>query len=127
MKKSFFLILAVLISLGGFSATPNQSSGEKTRTLEIIIHKGHSPTRPRSVTINPILCTYHSGVINLNFTENIGMVTVVVTNQSTGEQWLDVVDSITGQTEIIISDDEGDYVIEMETDSEIYYSGYFSL
>ncbi len=126
MKKTFLIVFAVICGIAAIF-TCHADNDKKTRYIEILIKQGIVKGAPRSISIVPITCFYNSGTLSLTFIDEIGSVTVAVINQSTGEQWIDYIDSTDGYATMQISEDEGDYAIEIETDSGISYSGYFTL
>ncbi|MCM1151979.1 MAG: DUF3244 domain-containing protein [Alistipes senegalensis] len=125
MKKIFLIIFAVICGIAAIFTC--RADEQKTRCIEIQIKQGPVKGAPRSISIIPVTCFYNSGTLSLTFIDEIGSVTVIVFNQSTGEQWIDYIDADDGYATMQISEDEGDYAIEIVTDTGICYSGYFTL
>ncbi len=124
MKRILTLTAALLIS---FWCIASAVSG---RTL-IIILKTQSTTgiRPNSLDLVPLHCTYESadGTVYIDFMENVGCVSITVTNMSSGETVYDIADSSEGSAILFTSGKPGSYILQIETESGDIYEGEFSI
>lgn len=124
MKRILTLTAALLVSFWCIATTV---SG---RTL-IIILKQQSPTGiwPNSLDLVPLHCTYESadGTVYIDFMENVGRVSITVTNMSSGETVYDIADSSEGSAILFTSGKPGSYILQIETESGDIYEGEFSI
>ena len=124
MKRILTLTAALLIS---FWCIASAVSG---RTL-IIILKTQSTTgiRPNSLESGPFYCTYESsdGAVCIDFMENVGCVSISVTNMSSGETVYDIADSSEGSAILFTSGMPGSSILQLETASGDVYEGEFSI
>jgi hypothetical protein len=121
MKK---FILAICLIMG--IATSQTIQGDEKRVdKEVILHDKSKVRQPRSVVLLPA-CWYHgfSNSVEVEFPDDNISFTAMVVNTSTGEQWFEMGN---GYVEITISDAPGDYLIEIETDSDRSFYGNFTL
>lgn len=121
MKK---IILAICLIMGiatSRTVQGNENRGDKS----IIVQDKVKKLGPRSVVLLPA-CWYRASnnSIVVEFPDGDVSFTAMVVNTSTGEQWFEMGH---GYVEIIISDAPGNYVIEIETDSDISFQGNFTL
>lgn len=128
MKKLLFLMLAVCgftfsalgqINTGGGTPPPNP--------IPLEPKPGTPPGTPR--TLLPISAYQTADGIDLQFAENLGMAVVTVVNQTTGEQWLDYVDTAAGYAHIDTTSSEpaGAYLIYIELEDGSTYWGEFTI
>lgn len=121
--KHLFLLLFVCVSALTVSAqTPNN---DYPKEIVITPMRPISTNRPRTPMQPEIEAFYADGTIMLEFAEDMGYVSVVVINETTGESWVDGVDGC-GSATISISDMAGYYTITISTTSGDYY-GEFTL
>lgn len=124
MKRILTLTAALLVS---FWCIASAVSG---RTL-IIILKTQSTTgiRPNSLESVPFYCTYESSddAVYIDFMENIGHVSITVSNLSTGETVYDTADSAEGPAVLYTSGESGTYILQIGTESGDIYEGEFSI
>lgn len=122
MKKILLTILALVFVASGVFATTSMEG-----PVNIPIKPIKIPTwpRPRQIVETIIEAYYSDGAITIVFAEDMGDVTVVVINETTGESWSDSIDGY-GCEVINISDDEGYYTITIHTCVGDYY-GEFSI
>ncbi len=121
MKK---FILAICLIMG--IATSQTVQGDEQNTdRDIIVQDRAKKSGPRSVVLLPV-CWYHgfSNSVVVEFPDDDISFTAMVVNTSTGEQWFEIGN---GYVEITISDAPGDYLIEIETDSDRSFYGNFTL
>ena len=116
MKK---IILAICLIMG-IATSRTVQGDEKQGDRSIIVQD-----KTRSVVLLPV-CWYHgfSNSVVVEFPEDDISFTAMIINISTGEQWFEMGNS---SIEIIISGNPGDYVIEIETDSDRSFYGNFTL
>lgn len=119
MKKSVLMLLCLLMTSVAMAGDP------PTKGDPIPLYPPIPIPRPRQVVDCCVEAFYENGVITLNFTEDLGEVSVFVINENTGESWVDSVDAF-GCALINISDDYGRYVITISTMIGDYY-GEFEL
>lgn len=122
MKQIFILLLGLLPFLP-VKADDNSS-------LDIPIKQapgnpGSFPRTPNATT--PITAYYQSGVIYIQFSEDLGCLDIEVINSTTNQQWIDVACSDNSTEAIVISATPGNYTITLTTDDGIEYSGKFIL
>lgn len=86
---------------------------------------GSFPRTPNATT--PITAYYQSGVIYIQFSEDLGYLDVEVINSTTNQQWIDVACSDNSTEAIVISTTPGNYTITLTTEDGIEYSGQFTL
>lgn len=117
MKKIIILLsLLLCFSMSGF-AQGASSIGLKKKNPPIV------PPR----TLLPISAYQTAGGVDLQFAEDLGMAVVTVVNQTTGEQWLDYVDTAAGYAHIdtTTSEPAGAYLIYIELEDGSTYWGEF--
>lgn len=121
-----FLILAATLTMSFWCIAATTSN----RT-PIIIVKSSSTTaiRPNSSDWIPFYCTYESsdGTVCIDFMENVGRISVTVSNLSTGETICDIADSTEGSARLYTSGDSGIYTLQIKTESGEVYEGEFTL
>lgn len=124
MKRILTLTAALLVS---FWCIASAVSG---RTL-IIILKPQSTTaiQPNSLEPGPFYCTYENsdGAVYIDFMENVGLVSIAVSNLSTGETVYGTADSIDGSAMLYTSGEPGTYILQIGTESGDIYEGEFTL
>lgn len=124
MKRILTLTAALLVS---FWCIASAVSG---RTL-IIILKPQSTTaiQPNSLEPGPFYCTYENsdGAVYIDFMENVGRVSIAVSNLSTGETVYGTADSIDGSAVLYTSGKSGTYILQIGTESGDVYEGEFTL
>lgn len=118
------IILAICLTMGIVTSQTiqgNENQGDKS----IIVHDKVKTLGPRSVVLLPA-CWYSASnnSVVVEFPDDDVSFTVMVVNTSTGEQWFEMGN---GYVEITISDAPGDYLIEIETDSDKSFYGNFTL
>ena len=77
----------------------------------------------------PLHCTYESadGTVYIDFMENVGRVSIAVSNLSTGETVYGTADSIDGSAVLYTSGKSGTYILQIGTESGDVYEGEFIL
>lgn len=124
MKKITLLLLSVLcISTGVFADNPKELEKE---TIPVTI-KGDLPIQPRSVNIVSMVdCYYCDGRLYVDFYENLGDVTISVTDTSTGELYSTYGAGIMQSFYLDVPSVAGDYYVEIEVGTSLLY-GYYNL
>lgn len=80
---------------------------------------------PRMQDIFLVTCQYEDETVYLNFLANIGWVELTVTNLSTGDTWNTTQLSTLGSLSLQTSTDSGNYKVEIKTELDGNYIGYF--
>lgn len=119
IKTFLLLIFCTLIS--GFYSYGDEG---EDKPISIIIGKDKKPRIPSET---PITAYYQSGVIYIQFSEDLGCLDVEVINSTTNQQWIDVACSYNSTEAIVISTTPGNYTITLTTEDGIEYSGQFTL
>lgn len=104
---------------------------DSTKKEDVVIdrNKGNSwenGDRPRTQDIFFVTCQYEDETVYLNFLANIGWVELTVTNLSTGDTWNTTQLSTLGSLSLQTSTDSGNYKVEIKTELDGNYIGYFS-
>lgn len=124
MKKFLLIIVALLISIWSLAITASN------RTLIIIAKSTSSTTiRPNSLDSIPFYCTYESsdGIVWIDFMENVGRVSITVSNLSSGETVYDIADSFEGSVMLHTYGKSGYYTLQIMTESGDVYEGEFTV
>ena len=123
MRKIMILMMAFLLPFTALEMRADEPKAD----IKIPLKVESGEKLGRSVCKEPIIAhylTFLSSVITV--TEDLGEVTVIVTNISTGEFWSDTFDSTTERQSFLqISGSQGYYEIEYITESGDVYSGRF--
>ncbi|MBR2428499.1 MAG: DUF3244 domain-containing protein [Alistipes sp.] len=69
--------------------------------------------------VQDVEATYYAGTLSIVFNSDLGNADITVTNNMTGEMWLDDTNGM-GVSTLYISDSEGYYTIYITTDSGDY-------
>ena len=128
MRNMFLAIAAVLFStLLPVTAAADDDKDEDV--IFILIDKIGMPGQPikRSMDIVPVECVYYGidRTVNITYLEDIGSVSVTVTNRFTGETFVEFCDSSEGTSVIQTTGSAGDYHIFIEAEGGIMYEGDF--
>ncbi len=84
-------------------------------------------TRTRSVILDPVYASLYNKVIGLNFTQDFSIVTITITNKTSGETVYSETDSTSAGLSINLSgENNGNYLIEIKAD-DIILEGEFYL
>ena len=114
------VFLMMLVSLQMYGGTTSvDAKAEKDVKLE----KGDSSnkdTHPR--TLIPIICVYVDGEVQLTLLEDLGEMTLTVTNQATSEQW-----SAENALTLQVSTATGTYLVQITTEDGSTYYGTYTL
>ena len=117
---TFFSILFTFFPIAAHTAE---------KPLLIDIKKSIPTIRPNSLESGPFYCTYESsdGAVCIDFMENVGCVSISVTNMSSGETVYNIADSSEGSAILFTSGMPGSYILQIETESGDVYEGEFSI
>lgn len=130
--KTKLLVLFMLLSIGGSL----EALGMKVFSVDVADKREVSVKRedgyswdtsngPRSQDIYLVTCQYEDETVYLNFLANIGWVELTVTNLSTGDTWNTTQLSTLGSLSLQTSTDSGNYKVEIKTELDGNYIGYF--
>ncbi|MBR3013833.1 MAG: DUF3244 domain-containing protein [Bacteroidaceae bacterium] len=123
MKKLFIYALLFLTLGTGASAKATVKEGGIDIPIkrEQVNNYSDVPKMPERI---PISCEYLSGVLYFDFYHDLGAVSVIVTNLTTGEQW-QVLLPTTDIATMNVSEESGNYRIEITTiNNKVYYGEY---
>ena len=121
MKKVLALVL-MLFSLQLFAGTAN-SDEQENKVVNVKLEQGSSDnTNKYPRTLIPITCVYADGTVQLTMLENLGEMELIVTNQTTGEQWRTVNNWV-----LQTSTANGVYLVEIITEDGTTYWGTYTL
>ena len=123
MKRILKFLMLLLLS-HMFVEIANADEPKKTVVdVDLKIEEGtsdNSNKHPR--TLIPITCVYADGTVQLTMLENLGEMELIVTNQTTGEQWRTVNNWV-----LQTSTDSGVYLVEIITEDGTTYWGTYTL
>ena len=123
MKNKITILLSCLMALLCFSANAD----------EIIPVNVHKPPlysgEKRSPALIPVSCYCDVDTYSIvtTFTQNIGTVTITLTNETTGETSITTVDSSLGTSTIQTSGTSGSWHVEYATSGGSTYEGDFEI
>ena len=121
--KKFLMFLAIFASCSMMYA----DGGDDYVRIDVLLKHVVKKTLTRSCVI-PITCYYDncSNCLVVSFEEDLGEVTVTLTDQTNGATITDVIDSSVGQTTIsVFNHNVGSNLIVYETVAGDVYSGIF--
>lgn len=127
MKKLVSLLLVVCgFSFSALGQTNPGGGTPQPNPIPLEPKPGTPPTIPPR-SLSPVVAYLAIDGVDLQFTEDLGMAVVTVINQTTGEQWLDYVDTATGYAHIDTStpNPTGVYLIYIELEDGSSYWGEF--
>ncbi len=120
--KKILMLLTLIFSLQSFAGT-TESNVQEEKPTDVALQKGNpgkDNKYPR--TLIPITCVYVDGTVQLTMFENLGEMELIVTNQTTGEQWRTVNNWV-----LQTSTDSGVYLVEIITEDGDTYWGTYTL
>ena len=124
-------ILMLLLTMTGYQLSfANNHSGEDENKTDIVLVKGNADDESKHARIptNLVLtCYYENGSVYLNVPFELGSVTLTVTNLATGEVWNYRQESGFGWIVLPTSQVQGNYMVEVGTESNGEYIGYYSI
>ena len=112
------LLFSLQVSAG---ATKSEVQDKKPENVEL--EKGDSTNKDLHLrTLIPFSCVYVDGMVQLTLVGEVGDYTLTVTNQLTGEQWLD-----TNSLLLNVSTTSGTYLVQIVTEDGTCYYGIYTL
>lgn len=126
MKKLLSVFLFLGMALLGFSQEPTPSGPVDFGDGK---PDGTPPPTIKPRTLFPVTGNYTMSGVDLQFLADLGMAAVTVVNQTTGEQWFDLVDTASGVAHIdtTTSEPAGSYLIYIELEDGSSYWGEYVL
>lgn len=130
--KAKLLVLFLLLSIGSSLSV----SGIEVFSVDTA-EKGDVPVRkddgytwdpvngPRTQNIFLLTCHYEDEMVYLNFLADVGLVKLTVTNLATGDSWTATQLSTLGSLYLQTSTNSGNYMVEIKTELDGNYIGYF--
>lgn len=128
-KKSLVLLLMMLMTSTSIVFGMNTYS-EDSQKEGVVLDEKKSWDKsefPRSNNSIIWTCYYENGVIYLNVPFELGSVTLTVTNLATGEVWNYRQESGLGWIVLPTSQAQDSYMVEVGTESNGEYIGYYSI
>ena len=120
--KKILMLLTLMLSLQSYAGA-TESNAQDEKPTDVALQKGKPDKdnkHPR--TLIPISCVYADGTVQLTMLENLGEMELIVTNQTTGEQWRTVNNWV-----LQTSTDSGVYLVEIITEDGTTYWGTYTL
>lgn len=120
MKKFLTFISILFLTCTMLSAAPFV-------VIVIRMEPSITKTQPRSAGLVPVECLYNGldQTVSITYLEDIGSVSVTVTNRFTGETFVEFCDSSEGTSVIQTTGSAGDYHIFIEAEGGMMYEGDF--
>ncbi|MBR4922563.1 MAG: DUF3244 domain-containing protein [Bacteroidaceae bacterium] len=126
-KKKLLLSLLLIISTSIVSGM-NSTTEESQKDIALNEKKSwENSDKPRSLDKLNWTCYYENGFVYLNVPSGIGVVTLTVTNLTTGEVWNYRQDSGFGWIILATAETQGNYMVVVGTESYGNYIGYYTL
>jgi len=129
MKQIIKIILSCLFLVFSYDVCFAQNSGDGDNKLPLVIT--HTIGRPvtRTLDIIPMNAYYDTSTecVFTTFAQNIGTVTITLTNEATGETSTTTVDSSLGTSTIQISGTSGSWHVVYATSGGSTYEGDFEI
>lgn len=131
MKKFFFMTM-LLLSFTVFMAPPafadDGDDGDEGDVINIE-YIGYGQSHSRSQVEVPIRASYYStlSVVGIAFLENLGIVSIRLTNLLSEGSSTFFVDSFFGSCILPVTGGSGPYTIEITTADGLLYAGFFSV
>lgn len=128
-KKSLVLLLMLFIASTSVFYGMCLSCDDKKKE-DIVLNEKNSwenSDRPRSLDILVWTCYYENGSVYLNVPFELYSVTLTVTNLTTGKTWNYRQESGSGWIVLPTSQSQGNYQVEVVTESCGEYIGYYNL
>ena len=119
MRKLLLFIFGLFLSVSLFASLDNKNQNQDPISVELE-KRDNTNKHPR--TLIPITCVYADGTVQLTMLENLGEMELIVTNQTTGEQWRTVNNWV-----LQTSTANGVYLVEIITEDGTTYWGTYTL
>ena len=120
--KKILMLLTLMLSLQSYAGA-KESNVQNEKPTEVKLEKG-DPGKDNKYprTLIPITCVYVDETVQLTMLENLDEMELIVTNQTTGEQWRTVNNCV-----LQTSTDSGVYLVEIITEDGTTYWGTYTL
>ena len=122
MKRLALLIFTILTYVSAFADQPNFGGPDVPLEKDPTIPNGS--TRPLSLEKSDITACYNQAVLTIDIRRDLGNAFIVVSNYTTGDVWSDSVSGI-ATLSMLLSGDEGYYVINIYTDEGDYVGEFY--
>ena len=123
MRRILKFLMFVLLSHMFVEIANADEPKKPVEDVELQIGNGDSDnTSKYPRTLIPITCVYIDGTVQLTMLENLGEMELIVTNQTTGEQWKTVNNWV-----LQTSTDSGVYLVGIITEDGTTYWGTYTL
>ena len=122
MKRLALLIFTIFTYVSAFADQPNFGGPDVPLEKEPTIPNGS--TRPLSLEKSDITACYNQAVLTIDIRRDLGNAFIVVSNYTTGDVWSDSVSGI-ATLSMLLSGDEGYYVINIYTDEGDYVGEFY--
>lgn len=124
------VMITLLTIIGYLPAFGSYYSCEDENKTDIILEKGTEDDESKHARIPiyiPLTCYYMQGHIYLNTLEDLGEITITITNLETGELWESIYNSDYGLISIPTSSTNGNYMVRIVASNNDSYFGYYTL
>lgn len=125
MKNSIKSILATLV-LAISVVAKGESSNNEQLPIELTRTEKKETIVPRTPSYIPIECIYNYGTLEFSFFEDLGEISISITNLTNGQCDTAPIDTSVGYTIINVSQNSGEYMIVISSTTTEYY-GYYEL
>ena len=120
MRRILLLVFGLILSVALFASSDNKNQPQAPINVSLEKRESDNEKPPRSLI--PITCVYVDGTVQLTILENLGGMALFVTNQTTGEQWSTINNSV-----LQTSTANGVYLVEIVTERGDTYWGTYIL
>lgn len=130
MSKKILVLFLMLSMVSNSFVSGMSISSKDAKKEDVVLDEKKSwddSERPRSLDMLVWTCYYENGILYLNASCEVGWVKLTVTNLATGEVWSLRQASSLGWMNLQTSSDQGNYMVEVETESSGEYVGYYNL
>ena len=122
MKRLALLIFTIFTYVSAFADQPDFGGPDIPIDKDPTIPNGS--TRPLSLEKSDITACYNQAVLTIDIRRDLGNAFIVVSNYTTGDVWSDSVSGI-ATLSMLLSGDEGYYVINIYTDEGDYVGEFY--
>ena len=130
--KAKLLVLFLLLSIGSSLNVLGKEvfSADAAEKGDVTVRRDDGYTwdevnGPRTQNISLLTCHYEDEMVYLNFLADVGLVKLTVTNLTTGDSWTAMQLSSIGRLYLSTSTNSGNYMVEIETELNGNYIGFF--
>ena len=130
MNKKSLVLLLMLLMVSTTRVLGMNTYSENSQKENIVLDEKKSwenSERPRSLDKLIWTCYYENGSVYLNVPFELGSVTLTVTNLATGEVWNYRQESGFGWIVLPTSQAQGSYMVEVKTEFQGDYIGYYNI